>query len=223
MQEFVTRSGARAIRTDGGLFQHLDLDNPHTFRAFTSGKWHQDLGDGSSADMPPLRPVQIRSFTKGMFFDGADGPVLVAPGDFVARDAEGEVSRLPAERVRDHVILRVSADAPRKEVEDAGRLVLERTSRIREAARSGADGEVPSPISIREDDKGRALLVSNLPDGREKTWKAFAWKEAAEAFLADGEKYADLRKRHEATCRSIQSVNDTAHAFRMDRKAGLDR
>lgn len=67
------------------------------------------------------------------------------------------------------------------------------------------------------------MLVSDLPNGREKTWKTFAWKEAAEAFLADDEKHADLRKRHEATCRSIQSVSDMAHAFRTDRKAGMER
>ena len=67
----------------------------------------------------------------------------------MARDVDGQVSRLPAERVRDHAILRVSPDAPREDIEGAGRCVLERTARIREAARAEADGKAPSPISIK--------------------------------------------------------------------------
>lgn len=141
----------------------------------------------------------------------------------MARDADGEASHLPAGRVRDHVVLRVSEDAPRAEVDEAARSALARVSSVRDAARSRADGQELSPISVKEDDRGRATLVSSLPDGRERVWKKFAWKEAAEAFLADGEKHADLRKSHEAACKSIRSVNEMAHAFRMDRRSGLDR
>ncbi len=223
MEEIVTPTGARVCRNNGVLYQHLDFSNPRTQQSFASSNWHQDIGGDAEMKMPSLRPVHLRSFPKGMFFDGSNGPVLVAPGDFVARDADGGASRVPAERVRDFVALRVPADAPRAKIDEAGRSVLERTSRVRELARSRADEEAPSPISIKEDENGRAALVSYLPDGREKTWKSFAWKEAAEAFLADEKKHADLLKSHEAACKNIRSVNDLAHAFRMDRKAGLER
>lgn len=223
MQEIVTPSGSRAIRKNGVLYQHLDLDNPRTLRSFTSGRWYQDVGDDTKEDMPPLRPVQINSRPKGMFFDGPKGPVLVAAGDFVARDADGQLSLLPAERVRNHVVLPVPASAPREKIEDAARSTLERTSRVREVARSRAGDREPSPISVREDDEGRAMLVSTLPDGREKIWKTFAWKKAAETFLADDEKHAGLLKSHKTACERMRSVNDMAHAFRMDRRAGQDR
>jgi uncharacterized protein YifE (UPF0438 family) len=223
MQKIISQSGERHLRKDGKFYRRLDAKDPDFLKAFSSRGWSQNIGAPSDSEMPPMNPVKMVSFPQGTFFEKETGPVLVPAGDFLSRDADGVLSHVPAEDVKNYVAVRVEEEATRTEVEAAASKAIARIEQVRKVARAQSQNIDQSPISLKEDDQGRALLVSSLPDGREKVWKSFAWKEAAEKFLGDEKKHADLLKQHEKACRSARGVDDMAHAFRMARKADLTR
>lgn len=216
-------SGGTAIQKNGLLFQELNIHSPAHKDMLSREKWRQDLGDPKEESLPPTNPVKMMSIPKPMFAGQSGNYTFFTAGDFLARDADGGVECIPAQRVRDFAFLPVKGDAQRVDVDTAARDVLERVGRVRTAARIQSDGSAKSPISIKEDEKGRTILVSTLAGGEEKKWKTFAWRSAAEDFLKDDKKRSSLEESHAKATRRSQSMLDVAHSLNMSRKRDLER
>lgn len=223
MEQIKLASGRRAFRKDGLLYQELDLGAEPVQRALAREKWQQYIGAPADTDLPPAKPVKLISRPKPMCVENEGSILFVPAGDFIAQDMDGRCSVVPAERVRDYTALAVASDAGREEAEAAARDTLKRISTMRTAARARSDQEAPSSISISEDKEGRGLLVSTLPDGRERIWKTFGWRSAAETFLSDPANRQTLERQHSEACRSLEGIQNVAHAYRMDRKMGSVR
>ena len=218
--EFITLpSGRRVIRTAGAVYQETSLDADHLVRDFASARWSQDIGGDGETEMPSVAPVQLVVARANMFFARDEGdPLLVTRNDCLARGVDGHLFAVPTERVRNFASLPVDRQASRDEVQVAAAAMSERVLRTRQAAKLRAEGEEISPISIREDDEGRALLVSTLADGREKTWKRFGWRSAAEDHLADPKNRAALDNEHARVSQAAAKMVDHIDALRRARR-----
>lgn len=218
--EFITLpSGRRVIRAGGAVYQETSLDADHLVRDFAAARWSQDIGGDGETEMPSVAPVLLVVARANMFFAQDQGdPLLVARNDGLARCVDGHLFAVPMERMRNFASLPVGREATQDEITAAAAAMSERVLRTRQAAKLRAEGEQVSPISIREDDEGRALLVSTLADGRERTWKRFGWRSAAEDHLSDPKNRAALESEHARASLAAGKMQDHIDALRRARR-----
>lgn len=215
MKEITLPSGRRALKDGDTLYQEESLERAPLQATLSSARWYQDLGETESGDPPAPNPVKLVEARKAMFFEPkGDKRLLVEKGDWLSVDLNGTLSVVPGERVRAFSALHVGDNPTPEHIQKVAQDVVDRIARAREAAR-----EQGSPLSTREDDTGRGLIVSTLPDGRETTWKTFASLADADRHLEDPKRRKSLEEAHSKSARSVKSMSGMAESFRRDRNA----